>query len=50
MLAVRRSKFLRAMRKIGTEVIAEKKLFKLRNTNADAFVYRPKPAKTPASR
>src|ERR1700734_1994511 len=37
-LAVRRSKFLRAMRKTGTEVNAEKKLFKLRKTNADAFV------------
>ena len=50
MLAVRRSKFLRAIRKMGTEVNAEKKLFKPRNTKADAFVYRPKRAKTPASR
>jgi hypothetical protein len=38
------------MRKIGTEVNAEKKPFKLRKTNADALVYTPKRAKTPASR
>jgi ribosomal protein L17 len=48
--AVRRLKLLRAMRKIGTEVTAEMKLFKLRKTKADAFVYTPQMAKMPASR
>jgi hypothetical protein len=47
-LAVRKSRVFRAMRKMGTEVAAEKKVLMPRKTSAEAFVYTPKVAKMPA--
>jgi hypothetical protein len=48
--AVRKSRVLRAMKKIGTDVTAEKKVLMARKTSAAALAYRPKEAKMPANR
>src|ERR1700733_6907879 len=49
-LAVRTSKVCRAMRKMGTEVTAEKSVLMARNTSAEALVYTPKVVKMPAKK